>query len=62
MESWLHYGNMASDVQDLIVDDPWGWELEVHPVTKDLYSKTIESNHLGITDKVNDEEFSPSYG
>jgi len=61
LESWLYNSNNASDAQDLIDDDLWEGDLEAYPVTKDLYSRTIDSNYPGIIDKVDYEEVSISY-
>ncbi|WP_418499484.1 hypothetical protein [Flagellimonas sp.] len=49
-------------MQDLIDDDLWEGDLEAHPVTKELYSRTIDSNYSGIIDKVNYKEATISYG
>ena len=57
----LHNGNNESDVQDLIDDDLWEGDLEAYPITKDLYSRTVDSNYQGIIDKVEYEEVSISY-
>ncbi len=62
LESWLYNRNSASDVQDLIDDDLWEGDLEAYPVTKDLYSRSVDSNYPGIIDKVDYEEVSISYG
>ncbi|SDQ90725.1 SOS response-associated peptidase [Flagellimonas zhangzhouensis] len=61
LDAWLHNGNNESDVQDLIDDDLWEGDLEAYPVTKDLYSRTVDSNYPGIIDKVEYEEVSISY-
>ncbi|MHA7830214.1 MAG: SOS response-associated peptidase [Flagellimonas sp.] len=62
LDAWLHNGNNESDVQDLIDDDLWEGNLEAYPVTKDLYSRTVDSNYPGIIDKVDYGEVSISYG
>jgi len=62
LDAWLHNGNNESDVQDLIDDDLWEGELEAYPVTKDLYSRSVDSNYPGIIDKVDYEEVSISHG
>ncbi|KPM31896.1 Hypothetical protein I595_1544 [Croceitalea dokdonensis DOKDO 023] len=52
IDAWLHDGNTASDVQDIMDNDLWEGELGIHPVTKDLYSRSVVSNYPGIIEKV----------
>ena len=61
VESWLHQGNTAYDVLQIINDDLWEGELEAYPVTKDLYSRIVDSNREEIIDKVQYDEISIAY-
>lgn len=61
IDSWLHPNNTKSDVQELIEDDLWEGELHTHPVSKDLYSRTVDSNYPGISDKVDYAEVSVDF-
>ncbi len=61
VESWLHQGNTAYDVLQIINDDLWEGELEAYPVTKDLYSRAVDSNREEIIDKVQYNEVSIAY-
>ncbi|WP_431174360.1 SOS response-associated peptidase family protein, partial [Flagellimonas flava] len=42
--SWLMDDMDLDDVQQMIEDDLWEGEVEAYPITKDLYSRTIDSN------------------
>ena len=46
------------EVQQMIDDDLWDSEIETYPITKELYSRTIDSNREDIIDKVEYEEVS----
>ncbi len=52
VDSWLHHGNTAADVQQIIQDDLWEVELEAYPVSRDLYSRTVDSNFPEIIERV----------
>ena len=58
IDAWLHPGNSAADVQTLLEDDLWDGDLKTHPVSKDLYSRTVDSNHEGIVEKIDYPEIS----
>ena len=61
VDSWLHDGNNKNDVQELMEDDLWEGELEAYPITRDLYSRTVDSNYSEIIEKVAYEEVSIAY-
>lgn len=61
IDAWLHDGNTADDVQHVLEDDLWEGELSMHPVTKDLYSRTVDSNYMGIIEKVDYAEVGIEY-
>jgi putative SOS response-associated peptidase YedK len=61
IDAWLHNGNTESDVQELIDDDLWEGELEAYPVTKDLYSRKVDSNYPEINEKVSYPEVSITF-
>ena len=61
IDAWLHPGNTQDDVQELIEDDLWEGELEAYPVSKDLYSRKIDSNYPEINEKVEYEEISINF-
>ncbi|GLU44744.1 SOS response-associated peptidase [Allomuricauda sp. NBRC 101325] len=52
VDSWLHQGNSAADVLQIIQDDLWEGELEAYPVSRDLYSRSIDSNFPEIIERV----------
>ena len=49
------------DVQQMIDDDLWDSEFDAHPITKDLYSRTIDSNRDEIIEKMEYEEVEIEY-
>jgi len=61
VDAWLANGNTEDDVQNLIDDDLWEGELEAYPITKDLYSRTIDSNRDDIIEKVDYNEVAIDY-
>ena len=60
-DAWLHPRNTRQDVEDLIADDLWEGELAAYPVSKDLYSRKVNSNVPEIIEKVKYEEVSITY-
>ena len=52
LDSWLMDDIDMDDVQQMIDDDLWDSEFETYPITKDLYSKTVDSNKDEIIKKV----------
>ncbi len=58
LDSWLFHDNNESDVMELMEDDLWEGELEAHPVTRDLYSRSVDSNYPDIIEKVDYPEIS----
>ena len=56
IDSWLMDDMDIDDVQQMIDDDLWDSEFEAHPITKGLYSRTIDSNRDDIIEKVDYEE------
>ncbi|WP_420400967.1 SOS response-associated peptidase [Flagellimonas sp.] len=61
LDSWLMDDMDLDDVQQMIEDDLWEGELEAYPITKDLYSRTIDSNRDEIIERVDYEEIEISY-
>lgn len=61
LDAWLHQGNTESDVRDIMGDDLWEGELQAYPVTRDLHSRTVDSNYPGIMEKVDYPEVSIEY-
>ena len=61
LEAWLHQGNTESDVRDIMEDDLWEGELQAYPVTRDLYSRSVDSNYPGIIERVDYPEVSIEY-
>ncbi|MBO0323046.1 SOS response-associated peptidase [Muricauda sp. CAU 1633] len=59
--SWLFDGNDHSDVEQLMEDDLWEGELESYPVSKDLYSRTVDSNTKDIIKLTDYEEIKIEY-
>lgn len=60
-DEWLYNGNDEDDVQSLIEDDLWEGELESYPVTKDLYSRTIDPNRPEIIEPMHYEQIGIDY-
>ena len=60
-DEWLAPGLSEDEVQNLIDDDLWEGELEAYPVSKDLYSRTIDPNRPEIIDPVHYDEVSIDY-
>ena len=61
VDSWLLDGNLQSDIENIMEDDLWDGELDAYPVSKDLYSRTIDSNYKGIIEKVEYAEIGIEY-
>ena len=60
-DEWLYDGNGEQEVQNLIDNDLWEGALQAHPVSRDLYSRSVDSNHDAIIEKVPYPEVSISY-
>nr|WP_299486131.1 SOS response-associated peptidase family protein [uncultured Allomuricauda sp.] len=58
VDSWLHNDNDEDDVQQIIDDDMWEGELEAYPITRELYSRSVDSNRDEIIDKIGYDELS----
>nr|WP_299168749.1 SOS response-associated peptidase family protein [uncultured Allomuricauda sp.] len=56
IDSWLMDDMDMDDVQQMIEDDLWDSEFVTYPITKDLYSRTIDSNREEIIERVDYEE------
>ncbi|WP_421810549.1 SOS response-associated peptidase [Flagellimonas sp.] len=56
IDSWLLEGNGEDEVQQMIEDDMWDSEFETYPITKDLYSRTVDSNREDIIEQMEYEE------
>lgn len=61
IDSWLKRDSTQFEVQDHIKDDLCEGELEAYPVTRDLYSRRVDSNYSGIIEKVQYPEVSIDY-
>lgn len=60
-QSWLYLHNSESDVRDLMGADLGEGELEAYPVTRDLYSRSMDSNYPGIIERVDYPEVSVGF-
>jgi putative SOS response-associated peptidase YedK len=61
IDSWLMDDMHMGDVLQMIEDDLWDSEFETYPITKDLYSRTMDSNRDEIIEKVEYEEIEIEY-
>lgn len=61
LDSWLHEGNEQSDVQQMMDDDFWEGELKAYPISKDLYSRSVDSDREDIIDPKEYEEIQIQY-
>ena len=60
-DEWLNNSLNEDDVQHLIAEDLWEGSLESYPVTKNLYSRTIDPNRPEIIEPMHYEEIKIGY-
>lgn len=60
-DEWLNNDLDEDDVQQLIDDDLWEGELATYPITKELYSRTLDPNRPEIIDPVHYKEIGIAY-
>jgi putative SOS response-associated peptidase YedK len=60
-DEWLTQGLNQDDVHNLIEEDLWEGALTAHPITRNLYSRTIDPNYPEIIKKEDYPEVSVSF-
>lgn len=60
-EYWLDNDLDEDDIENVLDDDMPDIEFDVHPISKDLYSRSVDSNVETIIDKIEYEELEIDY-